>query len=98
MKLSIYTTALGLMSLATQTTAIPLPQTDTEGMIAAAATVRVMPFGASIVEGVRPPPCNFHHMTLTNAFPGLLARVPPEATQGSRHQQFRYGRRPDWPR
>jgi len=53
MKLNIYATTLGLLGLATHTTALPRPQT-LDGMIAAAATVRVMPFGASIVEGVRP--------------------------------------------
>ena len=52
MKLSIYTASLGLLGLAS---AIPLPQDAAEGMIAAAATVKVMPFGASIVEGVRLP-------------------------------------------
>jgi hypothetical protein len=67
MKLSVYTTTLGLMGLATHTTALPRPQDpmaivgDLTGMIASAATVRVMPFGASIVEGVRP--VQFHHMT-----------------------------------
>lgn len=48
MKLSIYTTTLGLLGLATQTTALPVPQDEAE---VAAATVKVMPFGASIVEG-----------------------------------------------
>jgi acyl-CoA thioesterase-1 len=52
MKLSIYTTAVGLLAMTTQTSALPTPEQDAYGMIAAAATVRVMPFGASIVEGV----------------------------------------------
>lgn len=64
MKLSIYTTALGLLGMATQTNALPRPQ-DGEGMIASAATVRVMPFGASIVEGVSPLTLNPSH-DLTN--------------------------------
>jgi hypothetical protein len=63
MKLSIYTTAVGLLAMATQTTALPTPEQDTYGMIAAAATVRVMPFGASIVEGVSHSSCTLtHHM------------------------------------
>jgi acyl-CoA thioesterase-1 len=57
MKLSFYTTAVGLLAMATHTSALPTPEQDAYGMIAAAATVRVMPFGASIVESVS------HHLS-----------------------------------